>query len=200
MGRVTAGPMFFARGLAIAIAASVAACRPIPSDATLAALKGSGESLLAEGKIEDAQDAFKEYLRQRPLDEDAHYLLGRTYILALDARPILAEGEYQTALRLFEKRLARGEPTVYSEQRFRLMCALESAKAMYVRAGTLDSYKIPREYVMDALLRSDAHLKAAEAIDPDDADVRHVRQRLNALAHRLRIPLNPSQPPSAQFA
>lgn len=100
-----------------------------------------GEDLCLNQEWNLARATLKQYLTRRPEDPAGHFYLGRAYMYGSQFRPIMAEGEFLTALRLFRKQGGKSPIERFPDRYFEMMCYLEAAKAnliqidVYMSAG-----------------------------------------------------------------
>lgn len=189
---------FGMRCLAIAVVLpALTACRGEPDPAQLDAMFERGETLCLDGRFEDAKRLFKAYLIYRPEDAGAHYYLGRTYMLSEDFRPVMAEGEYQTALRLFVKGERISPIERFAPEYFEMICYVDSAKVLYLQSGMLATAGAPPRILRGPLQQAADYLREAETVLPEAREIEQVRGGIRALAERAGVPLRPpeSAPP-----
>ncbi len=138
-----------------------------------AALLDQGEFLCLERRWEEARPILRQFLLSHPDHAGAHFYLGRAYLLAEDFRPAIAEGEFQTALNLFQRQgrrlpIERFESADY----FEFMCHLDSAKVCYLEFSTRISIGAPPEALQPIAQRARIHMDGALALNTVPADYR----------------------------
>jgi len=176
------------RAWAAAIALSgVAACSHEPTAEELSAQFAEAERLCLEAQFAEAKVQLKNYLLHDPLSPGAHYYLARTYMLSQDFRPAMAEGEFQTALRLFLKNGRASGIKRFTPEYFEMMCYLDSAKviALYCDAG-LRAGAAPSPF-REHLSRALGYLESAKKVMPDAAELEAVGGPVRAVAAEIGI-------------
>ncbi len=148
-----------------------------------------GESLCLDGRFEEAKRVLKAYLIYRPGDAGGHYYLGRTYMLSDDFRPIMAEGEYQTALRLFHRGGRESPIDRFGDEYFEMICYVDSAKVLYLQGMVVLSIGAPPPALEGPLGQALAYLDRAEAAFPEAQEVAQVRASIRNLANRVGVRL-----------
>ncbi len=142
--------------LAVQLAAG---CERRPDAVQLQAQLDEAERLCLELKFDEARVLLKAYLLKDPENPGAHFYLGRTYLLSV---PALAEGEYQTALRLFIRQGSVSPTKRLSPEYFELMCNVDSAKALWLQTGlALATPGAPSAAIRDPLVRAFDYLARA---------------------------------------
>jgi len=176
--------------IALAIAAGVAALitgcsRPLKA-AELQAMFAEAERLCLDEKYADAKAQLKAYLMLDPLHPGAHFYLARTYFSSFDIREMgLAENEYQTALKLFERRGRESGIERFDARYFELMCNVDAAKALYVQADIISQDRSFTDVALDSLARAQTYLERARLVNPNAAEISVVEESLRDLAARL---------------
>ncbi|PCJ52534.1 MAG: hypothetical protein COA73_16180 [Candidatus Hydrogenedentota bacterium] len=130
-----------------------------------------GEFLCLEQRWEEARPVLREFLLNNPEHAGAHFYLGRAYLLAEDFRPAIAEGEFQTALHLFQRQgkvlpIERLETPEY----FEFICHLDSAKVCYLEFSMRISIGAPPQALQPIAQRGRAHMNAALMLNTVPAD------------------------------
>lgn len=169
------------------------ACHRAPSDARLRAMFEHGEQLCLDLHIRDAKRVFKTYLVYRPLDAGAHYYLGRTYMLSPDFRPVLAEGEYQTALRLFIEGGRVSPIERFGNDYFEMICYVDSAKVLYQQCLIMLTARAPQRRFVSPIRRARRYLRKAEAVMPGTDEVQQVHRLIEDVAQTVGIPEAPQK-------
>lgn len=75
------------------------ACRPQPQQDLFV----EAETMVLDGRFDEAIPVWKEHLLSHPEDAGAHYYLARCYLFGTKAWYALVQGELETALYYFEK-------------------------------------------------------------------------------------------------
>ena len=123
-------------GTAWAVACAVL---PLACSAPRENLLPKAEQLVLDGKWYEAIPVLKRQLVMHPDDAGAHYYLGRCYMLVNDEDfyPRLAEGELQTAIRMFKRAGGETSPIErFDPKYFEMICLVDSSK-VFVRQMTL---------------------------------------------------------------
>jgi tetratricopeptide (TPR) repeat protein len=192
------------------------ACAPKPDDASLDRQFAEAERLCLDRQYAQAEAVLKDYLLQRPEDAGAHYYLGRTYLLlgeelfnaylrgeisngqAADRqgdvrkliwkfRPDIAEGEFQTALRLFIRNGRVPPIERFDPKYFEMMCSLDAARILYFRAFFLAAYGAPPESLSGFVTRALEYVETARGVLPEAAEVDQIGAALRDFARELGI-------------
>lgn len=146
-------------------------------------------------KWDQARTALIDVLRENPLHAGAHFYLGRAYMFGSEFRPIMAEGEFLTALSLFRDQ-DRGSPIDrFAPEYFEMMCYVEAAKAnliqidLYLGAGA--SLADVQNLVADTAYYADR----AKRIAPNAPEVRDLMSIVDSMRPRGNDaePLRPEQ-------
>lgn len=134
---------------------------------------------------DEARTALIEVLRENPLHPGAHFYLGRAYMFGSEFRPVMAEGEFLTALSLFRKQDRESQISRFAPRYFEMMCYIEAAKAnliqidYHLRAG--ESIEALQNLVADG-----AHYaERARRINPNAPEVRDLMVILEQMRPRL---------------
>lgn len=137
-------------------------------------------------KWDEARVALIDVLRENPLHPGAHFYLGRAYMFGTEFRPIMAEGEFLTALNLFRKQDRKSGIDRFKPKYFEMMCYIEAAKSnlvqidLYLRSGA------PLNSVQNLVADAAFYAERAERINPQAAEVRDLMAILDALRPRFR--------------
>lgn len=158
--------------LAAALAAGCAG-PPAPSRAESLA---EGEFLCLEGRWNDAIRALRAHLLLFPEDPGGHFYLGRAYLNAESPWLVLAEGELDTALRLFVRQGKTSPTPRFTDEYFEMICHIESSKVYLKQLLFLLDNPVLLPGVSPAMIieRCRKSLDAARAIDPQWPDVLHL--------------------------
>jgi tetratricopeptide (TPR) repeat protein len=155
-------------------------CERPPDKAQLQAKLDRAEQLCLDSKYDEAQAVLKSYLLVDPQNAAAHFYLGRTYLVT---DPLIAEGEYQTALRLF---LSQGHvsPTKrLGADYFEMMCNLDSAKALALNlTAQLSTPDAGQTEIRDTFARAFGYVARAQEINPSAEEIKVVAGPLQELA------------------
>lgn len=95
------------------------------------------EILVLDQKWVEAREMLKQYLVNHPDDAGAHFYLGRCYMLGEPLWPVVAEGEFQTALQLFNRNGKVSPLERYSSQVFEWFCYKEMATTLLLQIDHL---------------------------------------------------------------
>ncbi len=167
--------------------AGLASCAPDPKPEELGAQFDEAERLCLEGKFAEAVPVLKQYLIHRPGDAGAHYYLGRAYMLSQDFRPAMAEGEFQTALRLFVAQGRQSPIERFQPEYFEMMCNLDSAKVLYIQTLSIvtqsDSPAVARPFIERAL----GYIESARSAMPGAAEVDQIGTPIRELGARFGL-------------
>jgi len=168
-----------------AVVATAAACAPHPSPDELAAQFAEAERLCLEGEFADAKVMLKQYLLHDPTNPGAHYYLARTYMLSKDFRPAMAEGEFQTALRLFLRQDRESGIKRFKPEYFEMMCYLDSARVLYLHCvGGLSAGASPRLFD-EPLQRALGYVDKARTVMPKAPEVDQIGDPIRELAAEI---------------
>lgn len=155
-------------------------------------LMARAEELCLAAQWEEAKPLLKRRLLTHPDDPGAHFYLGRCYLLSADFRPVLAEGELQTALNLFLRNGKKSPIERFQDDYFELICHIESAKVGLMQARILQENGAQLWQLRLLLERSRDHAETARKIRPDSDDV----AALEDLIREFTGPLRPASPRS----
>lgn len=131
-----------------------------------------GERLCLEARWGDARNALRMFLVDNPNHPGAHFYLGRSYLFwEEDFRPVIAEGEMQTALQLFyengrESHIERFTPTY-----FEFICNIESLKVCNQEFRYLEFVDASKGRMLECAGRARKYFEAAKVIDPNSDDL-----------------------------
>ena len=154
------------------------ACQKPPGEDLLA----KGETLCLDAKWDEAQVVLKRLLRENPLDAGGHFYLGRCYMLSRqDFRPLMAIGEFQTALRLFKQNGGASPIERFSDDYFEFICDLESTKVRLFEIERLREYGFELARLQYLVEEGKEFFLRARKIMPDDEDVIAIGALLDAL-------------------
>lgn len=149
-------------------------------------LLDQAEQLCLAAQWEDAKPLLKQHLLTHPEDSGAHFYLGRCYLLSADFRPLMAEGELQTALSLFLRNGKKSPVERFKDDYFELICYVESAKVFLLQAQILRSEGVEGWQLQGLLERSKAYAASARAVKPDSEDVAALDRLIRESARPLR--------------
>jgi tetratricopeptide (TPR) repeat protein len=123
------------RGIFLAAAVSFA-CAMAPGckdrSAEDAAARSRGELLCLEKKFDEAIPVLKQYLANHPDDSGSHFYLGVCFLACKKPWLVIAQGEIETALYLFNKQGKKSSIERFADVYFEQRCYIESAK-VYLR-------------------------------------------------------------------
>lgn len=131
---------------------------------------------------DQARGALIEVLREIPFHAGAHFYLGRAYMFGSDFRPVMAEGEFLTALSLFRKHGRESGIDRFAPKYFEMMCYIEAAKANLIQIDYHLSNGAPFEAVQSLVSDSAFYAGQAQQVNPDAPEVRD----LMAIINRMR--------------
>ncbi len=156
---------------ACVLAAGIAGCpreQAPPRD-----LVQEADALLRDQKWPEARVLLKQHLLGHPDDAGAHFLLGRSHLIGLNFRPLIAEGEYETAIACY---LAKGRVNTIKrfkdDDYFEMMCYIEAAKVQDRIIGTLLVYGGGMEGMRQYIDKGMAYIDQARRVRPDADEVR----------------------------
>ncbi len=178
--------------LILAVAATLGGCAESLSEDELQSLFDQGEFLCREARWEEARTVLREFLLYRPNHAGAHFYLGRAYLLSKDFRPAIAEGELQTALRLFVQGGRISPIERFGHDYFELICNVESAKVCLVQMDLMLALGAPRTAVQPLLERAERYAREADAAMPGTKDVKLLQEALSGF-RLLRSPAFPKR-------
>jgi hypothetical protein len=165
-------------------------------------LMAEAEFLVREARWADAIPVLKDHLILHPEDSGAHFYLGRCWLNAPEFNGregpwlVLAEGELQLALQLFEKQGGVSTIERFNDRYFELICHVERAKIYLKQLQFLaGSNGVIRGRTAEGIMENLRQAVAdARAVNPDAAEVRSLEQLLRS----LQIPVDAPQPPPPQ--
>ena len=167
-----------------------AGCERFPDEQGLQSLFDEGEYLCREARWEEARTVLREYLLYDPYHAGAHFYLGRAYLFSEDFRPVIAEGELQTALELFVDAGRISPIERFGHDYFELICYVESAKVSLLQIEFLLLIHVPAAYIQSLLDQAERYIVEAEQIMPNTKEVRVVKEAI-AGYRRLSPPAFP---------
>jgi tetratricopeptide (TPR) repeat protein len=144
-------------------------------------LNGQARALLDQSRWDDAIGLLKRQLLERPDDAAAHFYLGRCYLNGSVFYPGAAEGEFETALRLFAGQGRRSPIDGYNDQYFELRCHLELAKVYLRTYIEYADHGAPKSRLQQPMRDLKTAAEAAEKIAPDSKDVKDLNSVIAAL-------------------
>ncbi len=174
-------------GAALLVAAAAASCAPQPTPEELRAQFAEAEQLCLDGQFEKAKMLLKDYLLHDPEHPGAHFYLARTFTWSQDFRPALAEGEFQTALRLFIRQGRKSPIDRFSAEYFEMMCYLESAKVISMQCVAGFAAGASPQVLREPTLRALDYVEQARAVMPNAPEVDQIGQPIRVLAHELGL-------------
>jgi len=143
------------------------------------------ENLYREQRYDEAIVVLKDYLLLYPDDPGAHFYLGSSYLLMNDPWLVLAMGELETALALFEQSGKKSPIERFSDTYFELRCHLELAKVLLKQLMFLNDHPASRSISAAILDRCETILAKAREVDPDSPDVRQLEEILTAIRREM---------------
>mgnify|MGYP002623497410 CR=1 FL=1 len=150
------------------------------------------ESLFREAELyclnqqwNDARAALRAVLRENPYHPGAHFYLGRAYMFGSDFRPIMAEGEFLTALSLFRKQNRQSGIERFTPKYFEMMCYIEAAKANLIQIDYYLSTGAPLAALQNLVQDSFFYAEQAQKISPNAPEVRDIMAILGQMRPRL---------------
>ena len=153
------------------------------------------EFLILEQRFEEAIPVLKAFLVAYPRHSGAHYYLGRCYF----ASPrnfwfAIAEGEIQTALKLFERDGKKSTIARFSDTYFEFICHLDIAK-IRLRQAMFLAENTGEFHAARLLLEQAAHaIDHARQIAPDSPDIPNMQQLVDQFRRSLTLPEQPVSP------
>lgn len=144
-------------------------------------LLAEAQFLSRDGRWQEAVPILKELLLSDPSNPGGHYYLGQCYLLSQDFRPLLAEGEYQTALAYFLRDGGDRKIAGFQPRYFEMMCNVESAKVALKLAAILSSHGSPMNELQDILDRARDYIQRAREVNPNSPEVRDISELLESL-------------------
>jgi hypothetical protein len=131
------------------------------------------EQLMLEAQWRKAHTLLRIFLKENPDHPGAHFYLGRSYLyLEDDFRPLIAEGELQTALALYNE---NGEKSYIdrfnSPNYFPMICNIESAKVSLKEYAFLVNLNAPQRLVQLNVRKARHYVEEAKKISADSKDV-----------------------------
>jgi tetratricopeptide (TPR) repeat protein len=131
------------------------------------------ETLCLDRQYEEAIPVLKSLLVREPENAGAHFYLGVAYLGAKRFLPELSLGEFQTALRLFQKQGEVSPIERFSSEYFEMMCYVNQGKVVF-RDG-LDKIALGarRRHIEPHLAELERLAEAARGVIPEaeEADV-----------------------------
>lgn len=180
----------------VVLAAFTTACGPASDENVL----GHAEFLCVEERWNEAIPLLKQFLVRHPDHAGAHFYLGRGYLNSDQFRPLLAEGELQTALYLFQRNGRHSSLDRFSDTHFDLLVRLETAE-VYLRQIEWLLINGAHDATIRPLMRKCRETAdAARQIASDSEDLHDVKKRLADLANRLNQKKMPASPTTHPFA
>ena len=156
--------------LACALAAGIAGCPRAQSPTR--ELVQEADALLRDQKWSEARVLLKQRLLGHPHDAGAHFLLGRSHLIGLNFRPVIAEGEYETAIACY---LAKDRINTIKRFKddgyFEMMCYIEAAKVQDRIIGTLLVYGGGMEGMREYIDKGMAYVDEARKVRPGAPEV-----------------------------
>jgi tetratricopeptide (TPR) repeat protein len=183
----TLRPAARAGAAVLALGALAACCGREPTPETLRAQFDEAERLSRSGEYGKAQALLKDYLLYRPDDAGAHYYLGRTYFLYEEFRPVMAEGEYQTALRLFIGQGRRSPIERFEPAYFEMICNVDSAKVLYKQCDAGLALGAPKSALRPIMERALEYIERGRIAMPDAAEVDQIGTFVRQLAREVGV-------------
>ena len=147
----------------------------------LSELFARAETLCRDQSWDEAQETLKTYLLEDPAHPGAHYYLARTYLVAKDFRPAVAEGELQTALRLFVQNGRVSPIERFSNEYFEMICNFDAANVLLWQMDELHAYGAPYAAMGPLLARAEAYANEAYRIMPQAKEVLKIRGLLRVV-------------------
>ena len=129
----------------------------------------------------EAIPVLKTYLCRHPDNAGGHFYLGSSYLLSKSPWMVLARGEIETALALFEQQGGKSPIERFSDVYFELRCHLELAKILLRQMVHLVDSGAPPESLRPLVERAEETLTKARAIAPEAADVAQLEALVTAM-------------------
>ncbi len=168
--------------LVVAVALIAGGCGSAPSEEELQTLFDQGELLCLEKRWQEARAVLKAYLIYSPDHAGAHFYLGRSYLFF---RPVIAEGELQTALELFTEGGRISTIERFPDDYFELICNIEAAKACLLQIDLMLAWGAPPALAQSLLERAERYVREADTVMPGTQEV-GVLEQMIAPYRRLR--------------
>ncbi len=150
-------------------------------------LLARAETLCLDRRYDDAIPVLKSLLMKFPMNAGAHYYLGRCYMSSEDFRPLIAKGEFETALRLFEAGDKASSPIGrFSAQYFEMICHIDSAKVTLLEIDALMSNGAKFYHLEPSLDECEIYTARAEEVFPGAPEVVQLRQIVEAVRKGTR--------------
>lgn len=141
-------------------------------------LFAEAEQLALDQRWDEAKQLLKVHLLKHPDDAGAHFYLGRAYLLATPFYPYIAEGEFQTALRLFIANGRKSPTERFQPDYFEMMCHIESAKVYLRWIYVWMTHEFDLRELQHHLNKAKFYLEKAREIRPDAPEVRQLYETL----------------------
>ncbi len=163
------------------LAALGASCANAPDPDLFA----EGEKLYLEGEYDRTIVSFKAHLLKHPENAGSHWYLGTCYLFSSQQRWLgIAQGEFETALALFERQGKANPIPRFNAEYFEMMCHINQAKVYLLLMDSLAQN--PRLFPgMDArvvipglLAKCKEHAELAEKVAPGNPDVEELKRIL----------------------
>lgn len=154
-------------------------------------LFAKGEYLCLEAQWGEARNVLREFLLANPNHPGAHFYLGRSYLLwEEDFRPVIAEGELQTALQLFYENDNVSYIERFPADYFEMICNIESVKVCLKEFAILESMGAPKSRLRPIAKRARTYLEAARVADSDHNDVIVFEDLVRSMESFAAAPIN----------
>ena len=183
----------FARG-ACGLLLLLSACSADPPPSLLA----EAEILVLDQKWAEARELLKRHLVNYPDDAGAHFYLGRCYMLDEPLWPVVAEGEFQTALRLFNRNGKQSPIERYPAQVFEWFCYKEMATTLLLQIDRLVEGGVTPRQVGALIEQARYYYERAVELQDDPEGLAEMDAILRGLEMESRKP--PFQRPAADEA
>lgn len=147
------------------------------------------EYLYLEGDYQGAVAAAKERLLEYPGDAGAHFYFGSAQMAITEPWvPLLAMGELETALALFERGGKVSPIDRFGDTYFELRCHLDIAKVGLRHLLSLEGTEAPPGAVAMLLRRIELALEDARKVLPEAAEVKQLEAILQQIRSGTKVP------------
>jgi len=165
-------------------------------------LFAESEQLYLSLRYDDAIGLLKQHLAQHPEDAGAHFYLGTCYLNSPKNGWLgIAQGELLTALALFDRQgKVNPIPRFNDATYFELICHINLAKVylrLVLNVMNMDAnqLKIDHRTALRGLVNGlQEQYEAAKQIDPNHADVKGLRERIEEVQGFMQTLPSPSTP------
>ncbi|MCP4641238.1 MAG: hypothetical protein GY851_12425 [bacterium] len=129
------------------------------------------EELYLAQRYDEAIPLLRQHLVVHPDDAAGHFYLGSCYMLSSDPWMVLAQGEIETALAIFERTGKKSPIDRFTDTYFELRCHLELAKILFKQVIFLADENGPPRLAAMVVERLEETLERVRKIDPSAPEV-----------------------------